>query len=291
MPTRLNDRSTALLLMLLATLALSSMHAIIRYLGDEVHPFIILFLRNLFGMIAISPLLLRAGIGSLKTPDMPWFFLRAGISVLAMATWFYALTLAPLVEATALSFTAALFASLAAVVFLRERIRARRVTAMLCGFAGVLIVLQPGERDISAAMLLVLFSSVCWGLSVVLAKRLTARNSPTTVVAWMTILLTVASIPFAVSAWHPLTLAHWLWMGLGGMLATLGHLCMTQALKMTDTTAVMSIDFTRLIWTTLFGVLIFGDPVRPSTYLGAIVIFGSGLYIIYRESQLKDTGT
>ncbi len=282
-------RSKALLSMLLATVALSSMHAIIRHIGDEVHPFIILFLRNLFGFIAILPLLLRLGLGELKTPDTRWFILRACISICAMATWFYALTLTPIVEATALSFTSAIFASLAAVVFLRERVRARRVTAIVCGFIGVLVVLQPGSRELSLAMLLVLFSSVCWGLSVVLAKRLTVRNSSTAVVAWMTSLLTIASIPLAVWAWHPLEIEHWLWMGLGGGLATIGHLCMTQALKMTDTTAVMSLDFSRLIWTSLYGSFIFGDPTYPSTYLGAVIIFASGLYIIYRESQLKDS--
>ncbi|MEM9602667.1 MAG: DMT family transporter [Pseudomonadota bacterium] len=287
MPATDRSRLTALGLMFGATLALSCMHGIIRLLGDDVHPFIILFLRNLFGLVAVTPLLLRTGWSGLHTPDMPWFLLRGVISVVAMASWFYALTRAPIAEATALSFTAALFASLAAVILLGERIRARRITALALGFLGVTVVLQPGQQALSPAMWMVLFSSVCWGISVVLAKRLTVRNSSTTVVAWMTIILSVVSLPMAIWAWHPLEPAHWLWMGLGGALATLGHLSMTQALKMTDTTAVMSIDFCRLLWTTLIGALVFGDPMHPSTYLGAVIIFASGLYITYRESQLQ----
>ncbi|MEM6988018.1 MAG: DMT family transporter [Pseudomonadota bacterium] len=286
-----HNRAFALLLMLGSTIALSCMHGIIRLLGDEVHPFIILFLRNLFGLVAVAPLLLRSGADGLKTQDMPWFLLRAAISVTAMAAWFYALTRAPITEATALSFTAAMFASLAAVVLLGERVRARRITAMACGFIGVLIVLRPTTQALSPAMVLVLFSSVCWGVSVVLAKRLTARNSSTTIVAWMTILLSVISLPMALWAWHPLQLSHWLWMLLGGTLATIGHLSMTQALRMTDTTAVMSIDFFRLIWATLIGVLAFCDPLHANTYVGAVIIFAAGLYITYRESRLAEPRT
>lgn len=282
-------RVTALGLMFGATLALSSMHGIIRLLGDEVHPLIILFLRNAFGMVAVMPLLARNGFSTLKTNDTRLFLLRAAISIAAMASWFYALTMAPIAEATALSFTSALFATLAAVLILGERIRIRRITAMVCGFIGVLVVLQPGVQQVSPAMLLVLCSSVCWGVSMVLAKRLTTRNSSTTIVAWMTILLTVASLPLALWAWHPLELRHWLWMGLGGMLATIGHLSMTQALKMTDTTSVLSIDFCRLVWTTMIGAFVFGDALHASTYLGGVIIFGAGLYITYRESQQKDT--
>jgi drug/metabolite transporter (DMT)-like permease len=207
--------------------------------------------------------------------------------IVAMLTWFYSLSKVPTAEATALSFTAAIFTALVAYILLKEKMKSHRWIAILGGFIGVIIVLQPDTENYNPYMLLVLVSCVFWGLSVTLVKILTRTDSVTSIVAWMSLLLTVMSLPPALFYWQWLSVDQFLLLCAMGVMATLGHLAMTQALSLADTTAVMSIDFMRLIWAALIGSYFFSDPLEISTWVGAIIIFSSGLYVIFRESLTR----
>jgi drug/metabolite transporter (DMT)-like permease len=277
-----------LLYMFLATIVLACMHGMVRYLGGELHPFVIVFYRNLFGVIAILPLVFRVGLPAIRSHNPRIVVLRSVSGIIAMLTWFYSLSKVPIAEATALSFTAAIFTALVAYILLKEKMKSHRWIAISGGFIGVIIVLQPDTGNFDPHMLLVLVSCVFWGLSVTLVKILTRTDSITSIVAWMSILLTVMSLPPALFYWQWLSVDQFLLLGTMGVLATLGHLAMTQALSLADTTAVMSIDFMRLIWAALIGFYFFSDPLEISTWIGAIIIFSSGLYIIFRESLPRE---
>ena len=273
-----------LLYMFLATIVLACMHGMVRYLGEELHPFVIAFYRNLFGFIAILPLVFKIGLPALRCHKPGIMVLRSVSGIIAMLTWFYSLSKIPTAEATALSFTAAIFTALVAYFLLGEKMKSHRWIAIGGGFIGVIIVLQPDTENYDPHMLLVLISCMFWGLSVTLVKILTRTDSVTSIVAWMSILLTVMSLPPALFYWQWLDVNQFLLLCAMGVMATLGHLAMTQALSLADTTAVMSIDFMRLIWAALIGTYFFSDPLEISTWVGAIIIFSSGLYIIFRES-------
>jgi drug/metabolite transporter (DMT)-like permease len=273
-----------LLYMFLATIVLACMHGMVRFLGEELHPFVIAFYRNLFGFIAILPLAFKVGLPALRCHNPRIMVLRSVSGIIAMLTWFYSLSKIPTAEATALSFTAAIFTALVAYFLLGEKMKSHRWIAIGGGFIGVIIVLQPDTENYDPHMLLVLVSCMFWGLSVTLVKILTRTDSVTSIVAWMSILLTVMSLPPALFYWQWLDLDQFLLLCAMGVLATLGHLAMTQALSLADTTAVMSIDFMRLLWAALIGTYFFSDPLEISTWVGAIIIFSSGLYIIFRES-------
>jgi len=275
-----------LLLMVLATVVLASMHGMVRHVGSDMHPFVLVFFRNLFGFLAVLPLLLGKGWKSLRSSNYHLLLLRGLIGIIAMLAWFYSLVHVPLTEATALSFTAAIFTALAAIVFLGERVRFRRWAAILFGFVGVLVVLRPETEGFDPMLLLVLFSTLFWALSITLIKYLSRTDSPTSLVAWMTILMTVLSFPFALYYWQWPVGEQWLWLIAIGTMGTIGHFCMVRALILADTAAVMTIDFFRLIWGTLIGVYFFGDMLHASTWIGGIIIFSSGLYIIIRESRV-----
>ena len=204
-----------------------------------------------------------------------------------MLTWFYRLSKVTTAEATALSFTAAIFTALVSYILLKEKMKAHRWTAIFGGIIGVIIVLQPDTENYNPYMLLVLVSCMFWGLSVTLVKILTRTDSVTSIVAWMSILLTVMSLPPALLFWQWLNVDQFLLLCAMGVMATLGHLAMTQALSLADTTAVMSIDFMRLIWAALIGYYFFSDPLEIYTWIGATIIFASGLYIIFRESLTR----
>ena len=271
----------------LATVALACMHGMVRFLGGDLHPFVIAFYRNLFGLAAILPLLLKSGLTGLYTAHPRIMLLRSTTGIIAMLTWFYALAKVPTAEATALSFTAAIFSALAALIFLGEKMRLRRWAAIFGGIIGVIVVLQPDSGNFNPYMLLILASCFFWGLSVTIVKFLTRTDSSTSIVAWMSILLTMMSLPPALFFWQWPNPGQFLLLGIMGVLATIGHLAMARALSLADTTAVMSIDFMRLVWAACIGIYFFGDGFDIATGLGALIIFSSGLYIIFRESMVK----
>ena len=287
MKTDIPGPTQGLLYMLMATIVLACMHGLVRYLGDGLHPFVIAFYRNLFGLVAILPLVLRAGLPGLRTQHPKLMLLRSLSGIVAMLTWFYGLSKVPTAEATALSFTAAIFTALVAYLMLGEKMRRHRWFAIFGGFIGVIVVLQPNTDNYNPYMLLILISCVFWGLSVSLVKLLTRTDSTTSIVAWMSILLTILSLPPALFYWQWPSLDQIILLGIMGVLATIGHLGMTQALSLADTTAVMSIDFMRLIWAAMIGAFFFSDAFDMYTWVGATIIFASGLYIIFRESLTR----
>lgn len=266
--------------------SLSAMHAIVRFLSPSVHPFELAFFRSLFGFIVILPLLLRGGINSVRTHQPRLQMLRGVVSIAAMMSWFYGLSMVPLAEATALSFTNVIFGSLAAIIFLREKMTMARGIAVFIGFVGVLVILRPGFVQMDIGVVCVLFSALCWGCSVVIVKQLGRTDAAVSIVAWVGIQLSILSLPFALSVWVWPTMEEWLWLSLLGTLATIGHLCMVQGLKLTDAMTIFPLDFTRLIWASLFGLFIFSESPDVWTFVGAGIIVISGTFMLYREDRI-----
>lgn len=273
--------------MLAATAVLTCMHATVRHVSDGMHSFEIVFFRNLFGLVAILPLALRAGIGSLKSRQPGLQLLRSAFGLVAMFTWFYALSVVPIAQATALSFTSVIFGSIGAALLLGERMRLRRWSAVLAGFAGTLVILRPGFGDVDPAALIVVLSSICWAGALLTVKRLSATDSVVCIVTWNSILLTVLSLPLAIPVWVTPSTEQLLWLSLIGLLATLGHLAMTGAFKASDATVVFPVDYTRLLWATVIGYLAFGEIPDIWTWIGGTIIFASTTYISYREATLR----
>lgn len=279
----------ALLWMFLSTALLSAMHAMVRHLGGQLHPFEIAFFRNLFGLGAVLPLMFTVGLASLRSHQPRLQVLRGTTGLMAMLGWFYGLTIVPIATATALSFSAAIFASLGAVLLLGEKMHLRRWSAVALGILGVFIVLRPGAESFDPGTLFIVGSAFLWGFNVVIVKQLSKTDSTVSIVAWMSASLTVLSFVPALFVWTWPTVNQFMWLALVGLTGTCGHLTMVKALKLADATAVMSVDFSRLIWTTAMGSLIFADRIDLLAWIGGSVIFVSGIYIMYRESKVKAT--
>ena len=131
-----------------ACLFFAAMSGIIRHVSAELHAFEIAFLRNLFGLAFMMPWLARVGWSGLKTQRIGLYTVRGIIGLAAMLAFFWAITILPLAQVTALSFTAPLFATILAALVLREVVRARRWAAILVGFVGALIILRPGVASV-----------------------------------------------------------------------------------------------------------------------------------------------
>jgi drug/metabolite transporter (DMT)-like permease len=145
-----------------AATAFALMITLVRQLTDGLHPLQVVFFRTAFGLAAMLPWLLRQGFGVLRTKHLRRHLLRALIAVLAMVGWFTTLSLMPLAEATALSFTSPLFTSVLAVLVLGEVMRPRRWIAVAIGFLGALIIVRPGFAAIQPAALLAIGTAAIW---------------------------------------------------------------------------------------------------------------------------------
>ena len=269
-----------------ACVCFASMNAIIRHLSAELPPFEIVFFRNLMGLAFMLPWLIRAGPAALRTANQKLYVGRALIGLASMLLWFSALALMPLAEATALSFTAPLFATICAVVVLGETVRLRRWTATIVGFAGAMIVLRPGFQAIGLPELLVLASAATAGLSAITVKQLTRSEPPNAIVTYMTLYIMPPSLVFALFVWVTPPWATIPWLVVLGLFATLGHQAMTRAFVATDTSLVMSFDFARLPFVAIIAWFAFGETPDIWTWVGAAVIVAATVYIAHRESRL-----
>ena len=275
-----------MLLLLGATVGFASMHAVIRIAASEQHPFEVAFFRNLFGLVVLSPFLLRHGFGALRTRRLPLHAARGAVHVSAMLMFFSAVPITPLGTVAALSFTAPLFVTVGAVLVLGEVVRIRRIAALAAGFAGALVIIRPGLAALDPGSLLVLGSSAVWAGAMILIKLLSRTESSLTMTAYMAVFLTPLSSIAAAFVWRWPSPEELAWFALMGSLGTVGHLCLAQAFREADAAAVLPVDFLRLIWASLFGYLLFGEVPVLFVWIGGTIIFASTLYLAYREARV-----
>ena len=273
-------------LMVATTLCFTAMQAMVRVMGEVLHPFEVAFFRNLFGLLALTPIFLRHGVAPLRTTKLHLHGLRGGLQGGGMLAFFMGVTLIPLAEVTALSFSAPLFGSLLAVLLLGEVFRIRRITALVAGFLGVLVVLRPGVEAISPGALLILGSSLTWGMAITMIKVLSKTESAVTQTVYMGLFLTPITLVPALFVWEWPEPEHYLWFAAIGIVGTVGHISFAQAIKLADSTAVLPLDFLRLIWASIIGFALFAEIPDLWSWLGGAVIFSSATYIAFREAQL-----
>ncbi len=273
--------------MLCSTIMFSMMHVCVRFLSAELHPFEIAFFRNFLAVIFLLPLIMRNGAELLKTQHIKWHLLRAGLNVVAMLMFFYALSITPLAIVQALSFTAPLFATMMAAVLLREKVRLRRWMAIAIGFTGVMIILQPTARPVETGELLVLASASIWALTMIVIKRLSNTDSPLTITAYVSMFLTVLSLIPALFFWQWPQGAQWGWLLFAALTGTLGQLLLAKAFAYAETSVVLPFDFGKIVWSASMGYLFFGEYISAYTIAGAIIIFGGACYVAIRERQLE----
>jgi len=276
----------ATLLMLGAMTCFALMSLFIRLAAEEVHPLVVVFFRNFLALLLMLPWLARRGLAGMRTQRLGLYTLRALVNIVGMAAGFTALTLIPLAEATALSFTAPIFATLLAALLLGEMIRARRIAAIVVGFAGTLVVLHPGIEAISVGALLALTNAVSISFTTIMVKKLTASEPPETIVTYMALLMTPLSLLPALFVWQtpgPLTLV---WLGLLAGAGTVGHLLFTRAFAIAEVSQIQPLEFIRLPLVAAIAFAVFGEVPTLWTWVGGAVIFAATAYITHREAQL-----
>ena len=272
-----------ILLMILATILFSIMHASIKHISSGIHPFEVAFFRNLFGLVVIAPWFIKYGIQPLVTNKIKLHFLRSFFNVIAMLTFFYALSVTPLAEVASLAFTAPLFATLLAIIFLREKIGIRRSGAIIVGFIGAAIIVNPDFENINIGHMCILISASIWSVALIFIKILGRTESSVTITSYMVIFMIPLSAIAASFYWVLPSLNDLLILAVIGIAGTGAQMLLAQALKEEDTGIIMPFDFLKMIWAVLIGYLIFSETPDINVWIGGIIIFSSTLYVAYRE--------
>jgi drug/metabolite transporter (DMT)-like permease len=274
---------------LLAVCLFALMDTIGKYLMRS-HPFPqVVWARYFFQCALMLIMLPRLGLtGFLRTR-------RHGLQIgrgllLLLATWcmYGALRVVPLADAYAITFTAPLLVTALSVPLLNERVGWRRWSAVLVGFAGVLIVIRPGFGQVPWQLLLPLVSAACFAVYQILTRMISVDPCETPFVmlfylAWVGALAMMLVVPFF---WRPVTSVEWLWMAAIGALGAAGHLILIEALRVAPASLIAPITYSQIVWALILGYLVFGDLPDLWMLAGCTVIIGSGLFVFYREAVL-----
>ena len=273
--------------MLASTVFFASMHACVRFISAEIHPFEVTFFRNLFGFVALAPWLVIQGLEPLHTRHVGLHLARAGTNVIAMLMFFMALSMSPMVQVQALAFTAPLFTTVLAAVLLKEVVRIRRWMATLLGFVGALIIIRPGVQPIDAGALLTLASAAVWAFTMIIIKQLSRTDSAFAITAYMVILMTPMSLIAAVPVWDWPNWTQLGWLAVCGITGTVAQFLMAHAFRLADTSVVLPLDFMKVVWGAFIAWLWFSEVVGIWTWIGALIIFTGATYIVFRERHLE----
>lgn len=275
-----------ILWMLASAVAFTGMLGAVKPASANLHPFEVTFFRHLFTLLVMVPWMLRLGPGSLRTRRFPLIALRGLLGFISTILWFYAVPNLALADATAVNFTAPLWATLFAALILHERVRLRRWTATAIGFAGVLIVVRPGFQDFSIWAVVMLVGAACWGSQHIVLKMLSRTESTDAIVCYHAILLTPAALILSLFVWRTPGLSDILWLVALGALGTIGHLCLARSFAAAEASVVLPFDFSKMPIAAAIGYVAFDERPDLWTWAGAALIVGAATYIARREAQL-----
>ena len=280
--------------MLVTGLLFVGVTGVVRHLGSDMSPMQAAFIRYVFGVVLMAPVLLRRGGRarlfsgeSLRSRRLGLHALRGVVHAAGVMLWFYAMARIPIAEVTSLGFTAPIFTTIGAALFLGERLRAHRIGAVLIGFGGAMIILRPGFEVISTGALAQLAAAPLFAASFLITKKLTETESSASIVAHLTIFVTLALLPAALMSWRTPSWEELGWLCATAVFATLGHLALTQALRATEITVTQPFSFLQLVWATLLGFYVFDERPEIWIWIGGAVIVASASYMARRESLAR----
>ena len=273
-------------LMVASMACFSIMNIAIRDLSHSIPSPLMVFLRNAMSLFIMLPFVWQKGAESFRTTRMKGHFFRALIGSISMQLWFYSITIMPITEATALSFTTPLFVTLIAIFFLKEKAGIRRYGALVAGFIGALIIMRPGQGLIEYQSFYVIIGSMLMAVVTILVKTLSTTEPPVRIVFYMSLFMTIFSFPIAVPFFQPLSTLILFKAFLIALFSTFAHLTLVRAYRNASMTVLMPFDYTRLIFTGIMAYFLFGEMPDEWTIAGSLIIVASTVYIAHREAKL-----
>ena len=284
-----SSQTKAIILNILSIILFSIMVIFIRKASENLHILEVVFFRNLLAFIVMLPLLTSTGLAAIKMNNTKLFFMRGFFGAIGMLAGFTCLTLIPLAQATAISFSKPIFITIGATIFLGEIIKARRIAAIIIGIIGMLIIVKPGVNSLSFGIMLAIIAALAHSINALIVKKLTLTDSPQAIVMWMVIILIPITFVPAVTVWQWPSFETWLYLWGIAIVGTLAHFSWTKSYTMAEITSLESIEFIKLPIMALFGWMIFSEIPGTWTWIGGSIIFISTIYISHREAKAANS--
>jgi drug/metabolite transporter (DMT)-like permease len=278
----------AIVLMASSVAIFAVMDALVKDLGTRYPTMQVMFFRSLLAFVPIMLLVLHSGsLRELRMHSVTGHLLRSLVGVVAMFCFFYSYSRMPLAEVVAISFAAPVFVVALSVPLLGEQVGPRRWAAVLAGFVGVMIMLQPGPGLLKSIAMVPLLGTVFFALAMIVLRKLGRTETSASVAFTFTLSCTLVSgcvLPFVWVTPGLLDLGLLVTVGLLGGVA---QILMTVAFKHADLAVIAPFEYTAMIWATLFGYVFWSEVPGLNIWLGVAVVMASGLFILFREANLQ----
>lgn len=287
-----HDARRGALLMLASTALFTMMSAVVKLVGERIPFFEIMFFRSILALPVVFLIVLRMGGGAtLVTQRFPQHVMRAMTGTAAMSCSFFALTVLPLAEQTALTFTTPLFVTLLAIPLLGEKVGIHRFSAVALGFVGIIVIalgkgafMGPMEPWIIFGMIVAVMHGVFSAATTLLVRSLSATERSTTIVLWQSILMTgftALTLPFV---WVTPSGHEWLLLLVIGLVGGVAQVMLTEAYASAQVSSLGAYSYTGILWAVLLGWIFFGEAPGIATFVGSGLIVLAALYIMRREA-------
>ena len=286
--------------MLLTMCLFVSMDTVVKFLVQDFSPFQIVWARFFFHMFWLVVFLRKKFIASFCTGSIKLQLLRSAFLVLTTSLFFSGLRTTALSTATAIMFLSPIFVTLLAIPVLGERVGVRRLSGVLIGFVGAMVIIYPHDniKEISelastgggkswlpdVGYLLLLSAAATNAMYQILTRKLRVVDSATTTLLYSGVVGVIVMSAYAPMVWRQPDTFQWGLMVVVGLLGCTSHFCLIRAFRSAPASLVVPFSYSSLIWATLFGFIVFSTLPDRWTLLGASMIIASGLYIFYREA-------
>jgi len=280
-----NFPARAIAYMLSASFLIIVLDTSVKWLTKGYSPLQIGFVRYVMGLVIAAGIATRAGgIATLRTRRLGGHLMRSAVNLATMLTFYYALRVMPLANAIAISFGAPLFVTALAGPMLAEKVGPRRWAAVAFGFIGVLLVVQPGASGIGYGAALALLSALCWALTMITSRQISATESSHTILFYYSLAVVMVLGAAMPRLWVNPTPGDWIWFIVAGLAGSFGQFCYNQAFRYGEASLTSPFDYFGMVWATIFGFVVFGDIPSWLVIAGASCIIASSLYIARREA-------
>jgi len=260
---------------------------LLKDLTDELNIATIAFFRFFFGLLIISPFIINNKFKALQTNNFKFYLFRSVLNLVGMLMYITAIGIMTLEKNAALGFIIPLYATILAIIILKEKIKIYRSVALIIGFIGVLIVIQPGFNTFEKGVIFSLIGNFCVALGMIVVKKLSREDSSFTILSYLYILATLYTFIIYLFFGQLPDARQIIILLIAAVLGTLGHYSFTQAIKISEVTFIAPFNYFALIWSSLFGYIIFKEIPNMLTWIGGSIIFISIMIITVREYSLK----
>ena len=274
--------------MVLATIMFSTASALTKWQVGIYPVGEVVFSRSIASLAVGAAFMLPMTGFAVFATQRPRDHLARGLSQATSQTLFaLAFTLMPLAGAVSINFSAPLFAALVSILWLKERATVSRWAALLIGFAGVLIVTNPGRNSFTLGALFALGNAVMYGSVTVAVRGMTRTESANTLIIWQLTTIAFFHAFLLLFGWRwPAPIDALMLFG-SGFANAIGQYFWTQSLRLAPTAAVMPFYYLMLVWALGYGFLIWGDVPSAGLLIGSAVVVGSGFFLFWREARLQ----